>query len=139
MGAIAKTIKEQLQNLVATITTSLSDLANTRERTLEEIERLNVVLQDNVADTVETLAVLDEFGNAILDVAEHNAKQFKLVEEKTDYLAELPSIGKDFCEECGAECDDSITCDDLTFCSEECRDEYLSAIDEDTDEDTDEE
>ena len=135
MGAIAKTLREQLQNLVATITTSLSDLANTRERTLEEIERLNVILQDNVTDTVEMLAMLDEFGNAILDVAEHNANQFKIVEEKVDYLADLPSVGKHFCEMCDAECDGSITCDDLTFCSEECRDEYLSAIDEDTDED----
>ena len=130
MGAIAKTIKEQLQNLVTTITTSLSDLANTRERTLEEIERLNVVLQDNVADTVETLAVLDEFGNAILDVAKHHANQFKIVEEKTDYLAELPLIGKDFCEECGEECDDSITFDGFTFCSEECRDKFVSAVEE---------
>lgn len=130
MGTIANTLREQLKNMVETITTSLNDLANTRERTLEEIEKLNAVLQDNVTDTTETLAVLDEFGNAILDVAEHNAKQLKIAEEKTDYLAELPLIGKDFCEECGEECDGSITYDGLTFCSEECRDKFLSNTEE---------
>lgn len=134
MGAIAKTLREQLQNLVNTITTTLDDSAKTRTETLAEIEKLNAALQDNVADTREVLKVLDEFGTSIWEISEHSTNQLNTVEEKVDYLADLSTIGTHFCEVCGAECDDSITCDDLTFCSDECRDEYLSAMDEDTDE-----